>query len=324
MCGFRFVIHATFSSTVSPVSGLRTLQRVERRSKPLERRLEAGLRLVLHPLRAVAADDAQPDRGRTARGARQRPRHPVARRTARPRRGLCALGTRRRGSVARQADAAPGSIPRSRPSPGRPRARRRLPVLTVVQRWPHPARRAGCARRRWSSIQGSASGRFYVPPAGYATVVRRPPGRRPPARGSPELGAARHRPRSPFGRIPGARRPAASTSRTSPSTSSSPFHSPEGTRPIPGGDAGGDETSSLRPSARPADRGPPRRPPRRPRCCARSRAGAQRRSRLDHELQIGVQHLRHPHHRFQLDILDVTGEQPGNRRLGHAQLPRDG
>ena len=36
------------------------------------------------------------------------------------------------------------------------------------------------------------------------------------------------------------------------------------------------------------------------------------------------QHLGHAHHRFQLDILDVTGEQSGNRRLGHAQLPRDG
>ena len=53
-------------------------------------------------------------------------------------------------------------------------------------------------------------------------------------------------------------------------------------------------------------------------CCARSRAGAQRRPRLDHELQVRVQHLRHPHHRFQLDILDVTGEQPGNGRLGYA------
>ena len=57
---------------------------------------------------------------------------------------------------------------------------------------------------------------------------------------------------------------------------------------------------------------------------ARSRAGALRGSRLDHELQVGVQHLGHAHHRFQLDILDVTGEQSGNRRLGHAQLPRDG
>ena len=56
----------------------------------------------------------------------------------------------------------------------------------------------------------------------------------------------------------------------------------------------------------------------------RSHAGAQRGSRLDHELQVGVQHLGHAHHRFQLDILDLTGEQSGNRRLGHAQLPRDG
>ena len=48
---------------------------------------------------------------------------------------------------------------------------------------------------------------------------------------------------------------------------------------------------------------------------ARSRAGALRGSGLDHELQVGVQHLGHAHHRFQLDILDVTGEQSGNRRF---------
>ena len=47
-------------------------------------------------------------------------------------------------------------------SPGRGRHRASLepidrpPVLTVVIESPHSARRAGCARRRWSSVQGSA------------------------------------------------------------------------------------------------------------------------------------------------------------------------
>ena len=43
-------------------------------------------------------------------------------------------------------------------------ARRRAPRLHRRHQWPHSARRVGCARRRSSSVQGSASGQFYVPP----------------------------------------------------------------------------------------------------------------------------------------------------------------
>ena len=76
------------------------------------------------------------------------------------------------------------------------------------------------------------SGRFYVPPPDNAHRVRRPPGRRPPARGSANseqlvIDAVRR-----FGRDTWrARRPAASTSRTSPSTSSSSSACREGRAP---------------------------------------------------------------------------------------------
>ena len=61
-------------------------------------------------------------------------------------------------------------------------------------RSPHSARRAGCARRRWSSVQGSASGPNSTSPApGRLQVVNRL------ARRSTNSEAARHRRRSPGG-----------------------------------------------------------------------------------------------------------------------------
>ena len=62
-------------------------------------------------------------------------------------------------------------------------------------RWPHSARRAGCARRRCSWVQGSASGQFYVPRR-ICHRVRRPCRSSTARSRLRELGVARHRRRA--------------------------------------------------------------------------------------------------------------------------------
>ena len=150
--------------------------------------------------------------------------HPAASRDTRRRWASSKPGARKGPVTARRLARAPrcrGSIPRSRPSSGRPRARRRPPVL-------HPSSSMAAFKlgQQVALCRRSSSAKFYVPPAdtpprpptcrGPPGGISRPVGRRVDAarRGGggltdcPQSGHGDHRPETPR-RSPHARRTAA-------------------------------------------------------------------------------------------------------------------